>query len=253
MESTFLSNVISVQLRYRGNLLFYIFVVFLSYFIKLAYIGAVFQFTATVGGYTAEEVIFVIYLSAISALTANIFVVSIYNFFRALTQGKVVPFLVQPRPILITLLCRWARVENTAIILFLLPFWPYLDPGFEGRTALHWIVGLVGLVVGVVSIIVFVSGLSLLTFAIRREIPVDFINSEVQRLNMLPVGVYPTEIRHWAIALMPSIFSAAVPASALLKGQYVPSLVFLVATLASGVIVWHVLTRTLVRFDHMGG
>lgn len=253
MNRALISNISSSQFRYGGNFFSYTIVVATGYLVMFLYIDALFQFANSVGGYGPLDFYFILYISAFVGLTANIFEMSVYRFFREWACGSIVPFLTQPRSIAVTMLFRWARVQNIPIIFVFLIAWPFFDHGFGDRGVDQWILGILAMLLGVVAILCFVIGISLLTVYTHREMPVDFVSSEVHRLNILPLGVYPSEIRLWTVAILPSIFSASIPAHLFLGGEINIFLFFAFCTSVFGLIVWRLSVLALSAFDHLGG
>jgi ABC-2 type transport system permease protein len=150
-------------------------------------------------------------------------------------------------------LLRWCKPLNLFLILFLVAFWPSFGL-HTSRHLLDWVVGAVGILLGAVSVLLVFSMLSLITFLSQRQIPADFIVSELYRLTPLPISMFPNgPVRLCLFLLLPMIFCASAPSAALVNSDYSGVVGLILGNIFLGITSVAGFKMLYHKFDFLGG
>jgi len=241
------------QVHYLGNYISYIAVQAATQVLTLFYLHTVFTYTDTLNGWTREQAIFVFYLATMVTLTANCFTCSIHQYYQRLARGLLDPVLIMPLRRRTVQLLRWSEPGFLVPLVALLCCWPLIDPQLH-RSMEDWIGGLVMLAMGVLSIIVVFSIISLTALMTQRPAPADFMVSELSRMVFLPSSVMPRGA--WQIALglgLPLLFSANAAGTVLIAGDYRVAAVLCSGTGLLAVLHHIIESRVMRSFSFPGG
>jgi ABC-2 type transport system permease protein len=241
------------QIRYRGNVFGYLGILLCSFTLTFTYINAIFQYTSNLAGWTKDQAIFILYVSILIGMIVDTFDTSIMQFYRTVALGKIDPFLVRPVSLVSIMLLRWCKPVNLFLIVFLLALWPIFDL-HTLRSPLDWVVGGFGIIFGAVSVLLVFSVLSLITFLSQRQIPTDFIVSELYRLTPFPISLFPNgPVRLCLFLVLPMIFSASAPSAALVNGDYSGVTALTVGDIFLGIASVAGFKVLYQKFDFIGG
>lgn len=240
------------QLHYFSNYVSYVMIQALTQLLTLFYLHTVFTYTDTLNGWTKEQAIFLFYLATMVVLSAQCFTCSIHEYYQRLVRGLLDPVLILPIGRRWMMLLRWSEPGFLLPVFALLCCWPLVDP-YPDRAAFEWVVGLLTLLIGVLSIIVVFSVVSLTALVTQRRAPADFMVSELCRMVFLPATVMPRGVWQIVIGLgLPLLFSANAAGAILIAGDYQVAVVLLVGTVVLAVIHHAVEARLLRSFSYPG-
>ena len=252
-ELTFFINNLFARLQYRSNFIGATILLVIVYASKIIFIDSLFLYTNGLGGWSKNEVYFILYLSIVIWLITGMLDSSIYSYFRHVHAGKIDPFLVKPTSQISTLFLRWCDPSKIIILGAILPFSLLFSDVVAGQALGHWAVFFVLTLCAVFANVLFIASLNLFVFIVHRYLPVDFIVSELNRLTHIPVSLYPRRGLEVLIVLLPTIFCASIPAAFMVKGNLDIGLFFIVFVLVYAVVFRFLFVRLINKFDGLGG
>ena len=261
------------QLTYRFDLLSNLLLMAAYYGIQLLFFNRVFDLSASLGGWTREDVYLVFFIYLIIMLSVEMVASSVNRFFYFVHLGTAEPFLVKPCGVVSIMLLRWSQPAFAVVAILIVAIVVSLgaansleisatanlhngsmdDVSVWKSEALRRYTGFgIGIAAGWIANLSLVILLNTITFVIQRQIPVDYIHGELGRLSILPTDLFP---RHAFISLMitiPMVFAASAPV-AFLKGD-TQALAWLVASSLTllAVTCW-VFFAASKKFEGLGG
>ena len=249
----FLRRSFSSHLAYRANLFGHVAVLIFTYGTRLLVLGGLFQYTNNLAGWTQTEATLLLYVTLLAGLSADIFDVSVLQFYRQVALGTIQPFLTKPVNPYILMLARWSKPSSFIVLLVFLPLSFFFFYDLPTLPVHHWLLFFLTFCCGVICNVIFVSLLSMSTFIIQRTLPVEYIYSEVFRLCPYPLNIYPKASLGVLVFTIPSIFCASLPAYVLLRGGIDFAVIFLLATIFL-TIAHHFSFRFMMRrYESFGG
>ncbi|MCZ2159128.1 ABC-2 family transporter protein [Bartonella sp. 220] len=213
----YVSNSLKNSSAYKANLVGYIGLTFIVTLIRLFYADSIYQNTNSLKGWTLEEFDGLIFFMLVISLLLNTFASSINNFFYALLSGKLEPLLMQPVPLVYHMLLRWANNNNLLILLGLLVLGALYNIPKLDFTLLSITITLLTVLFAVISNLAFVTLLHSISLLSQKYLPVEYIHSEMFKLNLLPPHLFGTMSLIAIISFVPSLVGAGVTVTALLN------------------------------------
>ena len=245
------------QMIYRLDLFSQLALMFWSYGLQYVFFSEVFHYTNDLAGWTEVQTFAVFSILIFITLSVETIGRSILEFFRVLHRGNIEPFLLKPISISKLLWLRWCRPVNV-IPLFL---WTAasvhhrlfndvseLVGGYPGLLALAFLICL-----AILANICFMTLVSLMTFVIQRELPVDYIHEQVFRLAILPVTVYSRLGSYMMSVILPIAVSGAVPLIVVTRSDYLLGLAFSLGCIGTVILTWVSIRYGLSKFEGTGG
>ncbi len=250
----FLYKNILVNLYYRFNFLGMMCILIIAYATKLIFLDSLLQYTPSIAGWNKLELVFLLYTMILSLLISDTIDSSVLRFFQKVYHGEGDVFFIKPISLLNYMFLAWAKTINLIpIFIMTIGGLIYFYNVFWGSSLLSLLLYLCSFALGIIINVLLVTNLSCLTFIIKRQIPADFLFSEFTKIMILPMGVFSRKVGLFLLVLLPSIFSAAVPAAILLKSDYsllkYQSLGFVLSLL----VFYMFYKYSLSRYEGLGG
>lgn len=204
------------------------------------------QIGARIGGYDFRDVMFIWAVASSAFGAANILFANMNNISRLIISGELDTFLLQPKSVLVSLLC--ARTSLSA--------WGDLIYGFvlmaltQGTDGLTWLMFFCGLVIGCLLMTAVAVTAHTLTFFVGDASTLSGMAVEfVVNFCIYPKGIYAGWVQVLMATLIPATFMVHLPLQ--LARQFDP-LLFTGLLLASGlycVLSWLFFYRGLRRYE----
>lgn len=245
------------QMIYRLDFFGNLALLFWSYGLQYIFFSEVFQYTNHLAGWSEVQTFVVFSILIFITLSVETVGRSILEFFRVLHRGNIDPFLLKPIPISKLLWLRWCRPVNIIPLMLwtaisvnhrLFKEVNELAGGYQGLLVLAFLIGL-----AILANICFMTLVSLMTFVIQRELPVDYIHEQVFRLAILPVTVYSRVGSCFMSVILPVAVSGAVPLIIVMNSDYGLGFAFSLGCLGLMAVTWVSIHYSLSKFDGTGG
>ncbi|NBA97157.1 ABC-2 family transporter protein [Pseudomonas sp. R5(2019)] len=193
---------------------------------------------------------------SVGSLMVDFFGASITAFFGHVVQGRADALLVRPVSLFSMVLLRESKFTYAVVALLIVVAFLVSRVGAEALLFESWthvVLYFFCLMAGVVASICFLLGVNSIAFITQRELPVDFIHSELSSFGVVPSGFYPTSVFSMLMVFLPMIVFASVAMEALYEGM-----TWLVCAYFFTVLVLMMATRRVVAtlfdsFDSVGG
>lgn len=223
------------------------------YFCQFVFFDVVGGFFEGVG--LSQSWFFKLLISYMSiSLVVNFFAASIEGFFRCLAKGGIDPLVVKPVSMWVLMLLRECRPSYLIVLVCcwvaIALFFPEEIVGCLSVNLAWWVVSLF---VGVAANIAFLIVVNSFTFLGQRELPVDYIHSELSYFALVPVSILSPGISVVVTFILPMVVCASYSATVLSEGVTASFPLFV------GVVMLHVLISFFLfrllasRFDGFGG
>ena len=242
------------SLQYRANLYGFLVITVVTYAFRLAFLERLVDIgDGQVGGWNRSQILNLYYVGLIVSLISWSLASSVDMFFRHAHQGDLDGHLMRPVSVPTILMLRWAAGPNLLGLALVLPLaivdrWSMITNIGPLRLSLAGL-GIILAVVSVVSAMVMTYSLTLI---LQREIPVDYIFSELFRLVQVPPTVFTGSWSGLLVVGLPMVLGVWAPVS-VLEGSFLPLLgLAVVATLTLMTAIWAV-RKSLAHFDGLGG
>lgn len=249
----YLKQSLKAQLAYHFDFIGQICLRLIMYGMKLLFLSSLFQYTDSLGNWSEQECIFVLYMTLLVTVFTDVFDISIFQFYRQVSLGSIQPHILKPVNIYSLMVTRWSRPTSVAMFLFFSLFFFFFLPDLHKPSFLNWLFFFINFLCGIICNILFVSLLSLSTFMIQRSLPIDYIYSEVLRLCPFPLSVYPEKSLIAIMLIIPSLFCASMPSLALLKSDLYYSWIFILSTVILTFIHKIAFDFMIKSYDGLGG
>ena len=239
---------------YKANLGGYIILTFIVTLFRLLYADSIYQNISSLKGWTIEEFEGLIFLMLTISLLLNTFSTSINNFFYQLLSGKLEPLLMQPIPIFYHMSLRWSNNNNLLILLVLFVLGAfYVDISAINFGFLSIVITLLTVLFAVISNLAFVTLLHSISFLSQRYLPVEYIHTEMFKLNLLPPHLFGGMTLITIISLAPSFVGAGVAVMAFIDPYSSLIYWYWFSTIISVGIAWKVFTVLMNKRISLGG
>ncbi|EJF77891.1 ABC-type uncharacterized transport system, permease component [Candidatus Bartonella washoeensis] len=250
----YVSNSLKNSSAYKANLVGYIALTFIVTLIRLLYADSIYQNTSSLKGWTLEEFNGLIFFMLVISLLLNTFASSINNFFYALLSGKLEPLLMQPVPLVYHMLLRWANNNNLLILFGLLILNAlYVNMLKLDFTLLSITITLLTVFFTVISNLAFVTFLHSISLLSQKYLPVEYIHSEMFKLNLLPPHLFGMMSLIAIISLVPSLVGAGVTVTALLNPYSSLIYYYWLSTVICVIIAWQFFRVLMKKRISLGG
>jgi len=234
----------------------FMFVTLLIFGFRYTYFGVFFQEVDNLGGWEEKYIYLLFTLSIIMTLLSNSFTYSIHKYFDDVHKGKIEAYLVKPTPQYQVLLFRGVNVSNLLLFFMLGISWIiylYMQGHLNGISAWYF-TSCVGLFfIGVLVNISFVVSFESLTFITARNMPIDYIHSELNRLTQVPASLFDIKTMGTLLALLPMVFSCSVIIQFIRDGFGFPVQLYLCFALIQIVGSALIFRKLQQSFDSHGG
>jgi len=245
-------NCLQSEVRYLFNLTGHVAALGVFYFCQLVFFDVVSSF---LGGGISKSWLFTMLLSYIVvSLVVNFFSASIEGFFQHLSRGLGDPFLVKPVPIWWLLLFRQCKPSYLFVLVCgCIIVCIYADLAILIHSPAGSALWGLSLVVGVVANLSFLTMFYSLTFLTQRDMPVDYIHSELSAFAIVPVPFFSTTVTKLLISAFPMLVTASVSANVVGKSDVALFFEFFCIVFfhaCASVMLFRSLAR---RFDGLGG
>ncbi|WAH56854.1 ABC-2 family transporter protein [Pseudomonas silvicola] len=245
-------NCLQSELKYLTNLTGHVAALCVFYSCQLIFFDVVSNF---LGGAVSKSWLFIMLLSyVVVSLVVNFFSASIESFFQHLSRGLGDPFLIKPVPMWWLVLLRQCKPSYLYVLVCVcIIVCVYADLALLVHPAAGLVLWVLSLVVGVVANLSFLIMFYSLTFLTQREMPVDYVHSELSAFAIVPVPFFSTIITKLLIHAFPLLVSASVSANVLDKGDvglFFEFLFIVFVHACASVLLFRSLAR---RFDGLGG
>lgn len=243
-----------VNLYYRFNFIGLLFILTIVYLTKIIFLDSLFQFTKNIAGWNKFELMYLLYTMILSLLMTDIFGTSVLKFFQKIYYGEGDIYFTKPISIFYYIFFAWANTSNfIPLIIMAVSGGYYFYDVIRETTNLFIFLYLFSLTLGVLINVLLIGNLCSLTFIVKKQVPVDFLFSEISKIMILPFDFFSKKVGVYLLLIIPSIFSAAIPSAIILKHEY-PLLVLQVITSIVSVVCFYLFYHyCLKRYEGVGG
>lgn len=242
------------SVKYKANIFGFLLITALTYVSRFLFIDRLIDFAdGGLGGWTRDQVINLYYSGILVAVLSWSVASSIDEFYRYAYLGKLDPHLMRPVSIMKILFVRWIAGSNLLALFFIFPLciidrWHV----FTALTHFQFFLAVVALIFGVVTIVASMLIVYSLTLILQRQIPIDYIFSELFRLTQIPPTIFNGVWIGLLILGMPLILGTWAPA-AVLNQDYKPMIHLLIVGIITILISFFTVSKSLKFFDGLGG
>ncbi len=222
--------------------------------LQFVFFSQIFQWTDDLGGWSEQKVKILFVIASIIQIAASAFLSSIHTFFLKVTRGQMEPFLVKPYSLMHLVFLRWSKPSHV-ILAFLLSFYTFFFFWHE-ISRISFTQGVVfALVVayGIVCQICFATLLNLATFVIHRQLPVDYIHSEVNRLCFVPPNLLSNKTFNFILVSIPMIFAGGLATTAIFDQVSSSHYGFITISTFFVILTKYGLSWGIKKFEGIGG
>lgn len=242
------------SLQYRANFIGFLVLTALTYGFRLAFMDRLVDIgDGSVGGWSREQVLSLYYVGIVVSLLSWSVASSIDEFFRHAHRGDLEAHLMRPVSVLTLLTVRWIAGPNLLALLVVVPL-AVVDQwhSLVGVAPLNLVAAALGVLLATVAVTSTMLIVYSLTLVLQRQVPVDYVFSELFRLVQVPPTVFTGAWIGLLVVGLPLVVGVWAPVAAL-GGSFVPLLwlVGVVALTVSAAVL--TVRRSLGSFDGLGG
>jgi ABC-type uncharacterized transport system permease subunit len=245
---------IKSEVLYRFDFLGTLSILLLFFVTRLLFLDTLHSFAGDSSDWNRAQVTFLLFTLLWILTLTDTFDHSVLRYFQLLYHGEADTFFIKPVSILNFIFFGWIKASNFVLLPIILGagLYMYGDILWEQRNLdifLYFVLCLLGAIMN----LLFIANLSCLTFVFKRQVPADFLFSELTKIMILPFSVFPRQVGAALVLIIPSIFTAALPCAVLFTGRIDLVLYFLLGFTFNLVVFILFLRFTVKRYEGLGG
>jgi ABC-type uncharacterized transport system permease subunit len=243
------------EMAYMGNFFSNLFLIGFIQVSRFFYIDSLFSQNISFGSWGKTEAIFAFFVTIAVSFGLDGFFSSIAAFSRKVYHGQIDPFLCKPVSISFQFFLSRAQLASVVLgYLFMITailFYHQQHSQLEPAPLLA--LGSLGYVLAVAAGTFLFGLVSLSIFWFHRTIPVDYIFSQLYKMNMVPGAVFSPRFLQLILLSMPVLVTSTTIVSAICFGKYEDMALLAVSCIILGLSFLSLFQLSLKRSPSFGG
>lgn len=247
----YFANAVRTELQYPFNMAGHLISLALYYWLHAIFFDTIAFISPTLNASNKWIELF-LYSYVTVSIGTEVFAASINSFFRSLTRGAADPYLTKPTSLLSLMFFRGAK-PSYLIILGVIGVLMFRGQIIYPLDLVAWAGWLAIVALGIAANIFFITALQALSFITQRDLPIEYIHSEISAFAVVPTPFYPEIVSRWLTVALPMLVAASIAANSIEYGYTFTTYAYLTSTVFIGIVSYASIKFLAAHYNSIGG